>query len=391
MESIYSTIKQQGFIMKVHIYAHKQYEISAIKDSIRSMWEEDGLFPVLQKANSVLLKPNLLGAYLPERAVTTHPVVIEAVIQLLLELDKKILIGDSPGGTASLRKVLSKTGIDDLAIRYPIEVVHFGETGVTSIITKMDQLQVTNAIWEADVCINIAKYKTHGALKYTGAVKNLFGLVPGLKKSDYHRLYPESGKFSGLIADLYQQVKGRFVYHILDGVIGMEGDGPSAGVPRNFGLLFGGVCASAVDCIAAQMMGYHYQQLPLISQSLHNDGILPSRIQIEPLYHGFQFENVKKMQVRFKSQILKHLPKPVIKMIRTHFEYYPAFTDQCRLCRVCVNSCPVQAITLTKGNKHPDIDYAKCIKCLCCHELCPYQAIYIHKSTLAKVILGSAK
>jgi formate hydrogenlyase subunit 6/NADH:ubiquinone oxidoreductase subunit I len=135
------------------------------------------------------------------------------------------------------------------------------------------------------------------------------------------------------------------------------------------------------------MMGFDWQKIPLISQSLQEEGILPSRIEVPGEWKGFQFDNVKLGIVSFSSNMMNKIPSFAKKFLRTKLEFYPDFNEDCRLCQVCVKSCPVQAITYTKGDKHPIINYAKCIKCLCCHELCPYHAVYIHKSRLAKMFI----
>jgi uncharacterized protein (DUF362 family)/Pyruvate/2-oxoacid:ferredoxin oxidoreductase delta subunit len=312
-------------------------------------------------------------------------VIVEALIQLLLENGKEITIGDSNGGTVSLQKVWEKTGMADLASRYPIRMVSFANTGVGEIKSEDMIFPVAQEFLDADAVINIAKYKTHAMMRYTGAIKNFYGLIPGLKKSEYHKLYPETAKFAGVLAKLYAGVKHKVVLHLVDGILGMEGEGPSAGLPRKFGVLFISESASALDYVASRMMGFDWRKLPLIEKCLQLDGLLPSRIEVSAGWQDFQFANVKLGLVSMSSRMLNYIPGFAKGFLRKQMEFYPDFADTCRLCQVCVKSCPVHAISFTSGDKHPLIDYGKCIKCLCCHELCPYHAIYIHQSGLARM------
>ncbi|MDP8232918.1 MAG: DUF362 domain-containing protein, partial [Candidatus Zophobacter franzmannii] len=334
------------------------------------------------------LKPNLLGAFAPERAVTTHPAIVEAVMMILKEENKTIWIGDSHGGTVSPKKVWSKTGLGEIAEKYDAKVLYFGESGVREFSYQDQQYHITEDIFIADACINLCKYKTHSMARFTGAVKNLYGLIPGLEKVTLHSRYTNFDAFSNFVADIYKQTKGQFVYHIMDGIIGMEGEGPSSGNPRNFGVLIHSEKASALDYQAVKMMGFDWHELTMIKQALHHDGIIPSRIVIDEQWKEFQYENVDLTAVNLRSKIMAMLPASTEKIMTKLVRYYPAFNDKCRLCKVCVKSCPENAITYTKGENTPKIDLKKCIRCMCCHEFCPYEAIYLHKSYLTKKLFG---
>ncbi len=373
--------------MKVTIQRFDGYVLEDLKQYFVGLFEEYGLWEKFKDKKTILLKPNLLGAFEPEKAVTTHPLVLEALIQLLFEKEKQVMIGDSSGGTVSLQKVWDKTGMSDLANRYPVKLLNFAEAGVVEMERNGFSYPISKAFLDADGVISISKYKTHGMMRFTGAVKNMFGLIPGLKKTEFHKLNPETNQFASLLTNLYQSVKYKIDLHIMDGIMGMEGDGPTAGIIHNFGLIFSSQNAPALDYVACNMMGFDWRKVPVVWQSLHEEGILPSRIEIPQEWEGFQFENVKLGSVNFSSKMMNHIPSLAKKFIKTQFEFYPDFNDDCRLCQVCVKSCPVQAISYTKGDKHPLINYTKCINCLCCHELCPYRAVYIHKSRFAKLFI----
>ena len=369
--------------MKVHIKKIESYDF----DKIYKFVEKLQLEKILKDKNKILLKPNLLGAFPPERAVTTNPVVVDAVVTYLINIGKEIILGDSPGGSALIKNVWEKTGMNEIAEKHNVQLVNFKNGGMVHQRTKSMDFPITKYIWEADAVINLCKYKTHSLMSYTGAVKNLYGLIPGLKKADYHKEHPDHVQFAEVISGLYSVVKDRIAYNIMDGIVGMEGEGPSAGDPRNFGVMFASKSASALDYVASSMMGFQPDKLEYILPSLESDNLEISEIEIPDEWQNFKFHKVKIKKIGLYLKILAYSPKILRDIFKKHFTYYPDFNDKCMKCNVCVESCPMQVMVLKKGDAHPTINYDKCIKCMCCHEMCPYQAIYVHKSFLAKFII----
>ncbi len=369
--------------MKVHIEKIESYDFDKIYQFLETLQLEE----ILKDKKKILLKPNLLGAFLPEKAVTTNPIVVDAVITHLKNIGKDIILGDSPGGSTSVKLVWERTGMKQLAEKHNIPLVNFKTGGIIKKKTDTIEFPITKYIWEVDAVINLCKYKTHSLMSYTGAVKNLYGLIPGLKKSDYHKEHPDHTQFAKVISGLYSLVKDRIAINIMDGIVGMEGEGPSAGDPRNFGVMFASKSASALDFVASSMMGFQPDKLEYILPSLESDNLEISEIEIPDEWQNFKFHKVKIKKIGLYIKILAYSPKILKDVFKKHFTYYPDFNDKCRKCNICVESCPMQVMTLNKGDAHPSIDYDKCIKCMCCHEMCPYQAIYVHKSFLAKFII----
>jgi uncharacterized protein (DUF362 family)/NAD-dependent dihydropyrimidine dehydrogenase PreA subunit len=373
--------------MQIEIGQIEEYDFDKIYNFLDKAATKLNLWEKLAAAKTILVKPNLLGAYPIKRAVTTNPVVLDALITLLKKHEKEVWIGDSPGGTVSIKKVWDTTGIADLVKKHQIRLLNFHEGKVKNRSTENHQFPTTDYFWQADAVINVSKYKTHSLMYYTGAVKNLYGLIPGLKKSDYHKKNPQLSDFSSVISELYGTVREKIVWNIMDGIVGMEGEGPSAGDTRNFGLLFSSCSAAALDYQASRMLGFQTDQLQYISAALAYDKLQPEQIEVEPQWQDFRFENVKIKHVSFLIKLVSHSPKFLQNIFKRYYYYYPDFNAKCRKCRICVESCPVEAMSLAPEAKHPQIDHDKCIKCMCCHEMCPYQAVYIHKSWLAKRIL----
>ncbi len=369
--------------MKVFIENITKYD----KDKIRNFLHKLPLKEIFKDKQKILIKPNLLGAFAPEKAVTTNPVVLDALIEYLLEMNKEILLGDSPGGTASVNSVWEKTGIAEIAKKHQIKLVNFNSHKISQYNSGGIDFPITATISEVDAIINVSKYKTHSLMAFTGAIKNLFGLVPGIKKSDYHKEYPDHQKFGEMLLKLYKLVSSKITFNIMDGIVGMEGDGPSAGDPRNFGLLFASESAPALDFVAAKMMGFKIENVLYIQKIMEFDKLKATEIEVPERWQNFKFQNVKIKKIGLLINFISHSPQFLVNIFRKFYNYYPDFNDNCKKCNICVESCPVQAMVLKKDDKHPRIDHSKCIKCMCCHEMCPYSAIYIKKSLLAKFIM----
>ena len=372
----------------MHVYIEKisDYQSEHLYQKLKKIFDLTDFWRKNKNKKTILIKPNLLGAYEPDRAVTTHPSVLEAIIVLLQEHGKEVWLGDSPGGSIQVQEVWKKTGISELCKKYSVRLLNFSETGIVQHATK-PHLVTAKAFWDADGVINVAKYKTHSLMNYTGAMKNLYGIIPGLKKSDFHRSHPKQTDFNEVLTKLYQVAHKKVIFNVVDGIWGMEGEGPSAGVKRNFGVLFCSLSAAALDWKASHMMGFKDSQLTYIINGLQIENLNTGQISYSEKFNNFTFPDVKIRRIRFFVRVLSYAPNCLQSFFRKYFEYFPAIKENCKLCMVCKKSCPVQAISFNAENKVLQIDESKCIKCMCCHELCPHQAVYIKKTWLARMIL----
>lgn len=365
----------------VQIRAISDYNLKEIEDAV-NRWFGGIKNSRFKRSKRVLIKPNMLGAYLPSRAITTHPIVVEAVIRYFLSKNKEVWVGDSPGGSVSVSKVWELCGFQDLAERYPIKLVNLSTHPYRTVEISGHSLQISNALYECGIVINLAKYKTHSLMAFTGALKNLYGLVPGMVKSEYHRLHPDTKGFADLLLALYLAARNKINYSIIDGIVGMDGAGPSAGNPQNFGLLMGSESVPALDYVASKMMGFKIKDVPYLHPALIKDGILPSRIKVPRSFYNYSVDADIAL-VKLRKEGLKYLPPFVSKAFQKVYYHYPMVSDRCIKCGVCVRSCPVEAIAW-QADGYPLVMRDECIKCMCCHELCPIQAIDIYKSFVAR-------
>ncbi len=333
----------------------------------------------------VYLKLNLLMKKKPEDAVTTHPALVEALVRILQGRGAQVTIGDSPGGpylpgrlksiyrTCGMEEVALKTGA---ALNYDVSetLVHFPEGKVSKAF------YLTSATTKADKIIALPKLKTHMMTKYTGAVKNLFGTIPGMRKADYHLKMTNVEDFCDMLVDLNLCVKPAL--HIMDAVVGMEGNGPSGGTPRNVGALLISSDPFALDVAAMSLVKINPQSVPTVTR-----GVARGRVgQIQDIIIQGSDLNSWDIKPFIAPKLSGHvrferIPEFITRFIRPK----PVFIEEkCKSCGDCVTNCPPGALTLVKG--YPVIDLNKCIRCFCCQELCPQQAIIIRRNPIGKLM-----
>lgn len=355
----------------------------------------DGITSIRDRAvngSKVLVKTNLLMRKSPEEAVTTHPAVVEAIVRYLQDLGCQVVIGDSPGGPFtewSLKAVYKAAGMIEVAERTGCQLNY--DTGVVEISNpeakRLKTMQIIRAAREVDFVVSAAKLKTHGMMTYTGAVKNLFGVIPGLVKVDYHMRLHDADNFADHLVDICEAVKP--VFSVIDGIDGMEGDGPSAGEKRHVGLILASNDPYALDGVASQIIGIAPALVPTIKAAAQRNlydmtmkdiefkGIKPEEIKIEP------FRLPRSANVNFVGG---RVPKVVEKVIMNSLRPKPVFNyDLCVSCGDCKRSCPPGVIDMSTGKPVPDL--SRCIRCFCCHELCPKKAVEIKQHWLYEKVL----
>jgi uncharacterized protein (DUF362 family)/Pyruvate/2-oxoacid:ferredoxin oxidoreductase delta subunit len=341
-----------------------------------------GLERFVKPGMKVLLKPNLLSAKAPERAITTHPEVAAVVARMVRRLNADVIIGDSPGGAKrGVKRVWENTGMLAMAAREGIELVNFESSGVTKMKVKDRYYYLAKPAVEADLIINLPKLKTHVLTLMTGAVKNMFGLIPGFRKGEYHKEAPRPADFAQIIVDILSLRPPELT--IMDAVLTMEGDGPSSGTPRWSNLIMASSDPVAVDAIAAEIIGLKPNQVPTTRIASESGLGIGWTEAIEIV--GEKLENVKINDYKLTSNRKMELIPPFLARLVGHYVWVrPAIIEEnCTKCELCVNSCPTGALR-NLPKEIPRFEYDYCINCWCCHELCPSSAIYVNQSWLAK-------
>jgi ferredoxin len=242
---------------------------------------------------------------------------------------------------------------------------------------------LTAELAECDLVVNLPKLKTHRLMKYTGAIKNLFGLIPGLGKSGFHLRFPDSADFGTMLVDLAAAVPDCFTF--MDGIVAMEGEGPGDGDPYELGVVLASAEPAALDWIAASCVGYDPRRLPYLVDAIGRTGRDPAApiISVGPASLAeLAVDDFKLLPYDTKGESTAgSLPAIAKGFLKRALMDRPIFDPRrCEGCSACVVVCPAKALELEKnGLNRVLIDDKACIGCFCCHEVCPAHAIRIGK------------
>lgn len=370
---------------KVSIVKCPDYQEDNLKEAFKQVLKPlGGLEKFISPGQKVFLKLNLVIKKQPEAAATTHPAFVAALAEEIIRLGATPILGDSPGGPynkAFLKGLYQTCGISEAAKKSGAYLNYNTDT-VTLPNPEgkiLKKITIIKCLQEADVIISLPKLKTHSMTMYTGAVKNLFGAVPGMKKAEYHMAMPKTEDFADLLLDICSFVKPKL--SIMDAVTGMEGNGPTAGQPRKIGAILASANPYALDIVAAQLVGFKPEKIVTIKAALERN-----LCTVCPEIIGKDFPALSIKDFKLPSQYRKinflenwSLPGWLSRLLIKNLTSRPVFSARkCRKCRACIQHCPPSALTM--GKDKPEIDLNLCIRCYCCQELCRYQAVKIRSS-----------
>ena len=365
----------------------KTYDVEAVKPALEEALNAVNGLDFVMPGMKIIIKPNLVSFKKPDAAATTHPALLEALVEMLLARGADVTIGDSPGGPHSLpllNRVYAATGMDrveklgaKLNRNMNEKTVDFPEGKVLKNFTYTEYLD------EADAIIDFCKLKSHGMLGMSAAVKNLFGTIPGLKKPEVHYKFQNDAEFADMLVDLNEYFKPRLA--ICDAVVGMEGNGPTAGTPRQIGAIIASKSTYYADVVGAELIGMNIDGLPTL-QAAYERGFAPASSKNLRVYgdiraltvDDFKAPPVRGLSFMRKGNVLHFISKAAL-------EHKPTLKKRlCVGCGECTRMCPAKAIEMK--NKKPHINREKCIRCFCCQEFCPRAAMVAHRPLAAKVL-----
>jgi len=337
--------------------SYKQFEVDKAIAKVLELAEIE-----LPKRKKVLIKPNIItcNAKKPE-AVLTNSSIVEAVCKLLKKNKCEIYIGES--SFMDTYAAFRKSGIEKIAKKYGKMIIFEQDKLVKVRDSKAKILKsfyIARTLRNIDFVINIPKLKTHQLTKFTGAIKNLYGCIPGGMKQKFHKKAQNENSFSKLLIDIYQNIKPEI--NIMDGVIGMEGKGPTSGNSRRAGYILASKNSVSLDVVSSKLIGYNPKKILFLKEA------------VKRKLGSFNFDLIgmnKLPNLHFEKPILsKEYRMGLVKKIKQ--KPIVVDKDKCIKCGLCARKCPANAIKL---NPYPEIDKKKCIRCFCCMEICPQDAL----------------
>ena len=375
------------------------YALEGVRAALReALAPLGGMGAFVRPGERIGLKPNVLLGSDPDQAIITHPAVLAAVALEVKEAGATPIVVESPGSgiipsSRVLERVFRKCGYQEMADLYGFalstETEWEGVAHPDGHVVK--RVEMIKSALQMDGIINVPKFKTHAFMVFTGATKNLFGVIPGLTKVGYHGKFPQKERFAGMLLDVASLVKPRL--SVMDAIVAMEGKGPgTGGTPRKLGLLIAGADTVAIDAVCCAIAGFDPAAVPLLAAARER-GLWGGRAaDIQTFGPAVADLVVRDFQAPSKGVASGGLESSLIgglgqAFLRTSFSPRPRpQVGPCTLCGSCEQACPGQAISLDKKARVARVDDDKCILCYCCHEVCPSAAIELRFTGMGRLV-----
>lgn len=374
------------------------YKAEEVGQAVERLFSYLSCVDKITEETKILLKPNLLAKHSPEHAVTTHPEILRAVIHACVKRGAQlehIIIADSAGGLynpGQMRSLYQGCGLTQVAKEEKVELY----TACEAVPYKTEngkvvsEFEILKPVLEADFIINLPKLKSHVMTGMTAACKNMFGIIPGLKKSEWHMRFPDKERFGDMLIDLLETVTPDMA--ILDGILAMEGDGPAGGEPREVGVLMASEDMVNMDLAIAHMMSLEPMRVPYLKAAYQRGlgkkqfdiGDAIGDVEIFVPIEDWKLPESYQGNGESKIDFADHIPKifrPVARKLEETVAPRPVINKKlCIGCGKCAEICSQDTIGI--ANKKATIYNRKCIRCFCCHEMCPVKAIEVKRFKL---------
>ena len=354
---------------------------------LENMLKDNSIDKESLSGKKVVLKPNLLAKREADAGITAHPSFVAAAGSFFVSLGAVVIIADSPGGVYNepvLEGIYKVTGMKDAAVKSGAATNK--DTGYVSVhepdVSAL-KFNIINPINDADLVVNLARLKTHALCEVSLAVKNMFGTIPGLQKAEQHARFPKRADFADMLCDLCLVTAPQI--NIIDGVCGMEGNGPAGGSLKKVGVVVASANPFASDIVAAKIMGYDENEVGTIESAVKR-GLCPETIDSLELVGNDYTKYVSsfKRPDATAGGLLKQLPHMFGGKLQKFLEPSPVVNrKKCIGCGECMRNCPVSTIKIT--DKKANIEPKACIKCYCCQEFCPVKAIKVKSNFLFRL------
>ena len=341
-----------------------------------------------RSGDRILLNPNFVMYNPLNSATTTDPQFIAAVTEILLDYGCRVTIGESPM-IGTCKSVAKSLGLYERLEKYNVDFINFERSVPVDLKNdkvdgrKFKSLTLAGEIGDYDGIINLPKLKSHAQMGVTLATKNLFGCVVGSRKSLWHVRAGNIDDFARLMLEISGTV--RPVLNIMDGIVGMDRNGPSHGRKRDTGVVLASTNPVALDRVVIELI----QKNP--------DKIAFTRVARKLRLPGSSLEEIRIIGDSIESckiddfQLMYIFPVDFAGM---HWIYGPLKSllsqrividhEKCIRCRRCEQICPARAMKFDEGAGKLRVDRSLCVKCCCCQESCPVGAISLHTPGLMK-------
>ena len=376
----------------VSIVPLSEYSPESARAALADVLMPIGGLDFVKPGMRIVIKANLVSAMAPDTAATTHHVLLSALSEMLAERGATVIIGDSPGGlynAAFVGKVYRASGVTECEEHGATLNRDFGErTANFEEAHVLHSFTYTSYLDGADAIINFCKLKSHGMMGMSCAAKNMFGTIPGIIKPEYHYRFPKYSDFANMLLDLDEYFHP--VLSIADAVVGMEGNGPTAGTPRSIGCLMASHSPHTLDMLAARIIGIDPAGVPTVAAAIER-GLLPDNVDEINVFGDAEkfyltdFETVtEKRSLEFTGNGKNPIKRLFGKIAGAILKTRPVLKkDLCVGCGVCKNICPAKAIVIK--DKKAIIDRSLCIRCFCCQEFCPKSAMKVRRTALGAI------
>ena len=361
----------------------------SLEEKIEKAFDALQVWDKIRPGMKVVLKPNLVMSSKPEQAIITHPAFTAAVGKCVQKAGGRVVIAESPGGPytpAAMKAMFRATGYRDMAEACGFTLYTDCKSREVTLpqAKRCRELSVVEPFLDRDYLIDLPKLKTHSMVGFSGAVKNLFGTVPGLQKPELHCRFPEREPFSEMLCDLCHFLGPDL--SLMDGIWAMEGNGPTGGQRRDLHVIAGSESPWALDVAAASLVGLEPEKITMLREG-HERGYGPLELsELELVGDPMEtllapdFLKAEASSTDFIDRLPKFL-RPAAKKLATP---YPRIDKKrCVGCGKCAESCPQHTISLREGKAV--IRYQNCIRCFCCHEMCPKHVVQIKRLGLLRL------
>ena len=361
----------------------------SLEEKIEKAFDALQVWDKIRPGMKVVLKPNLVMSSKPEQAIITHPAFTAAVGKCVQKAGGRVVIAESPGGPytpAAMKAMFRATGYRDMAEACGFTLYTDCKSREVTLpqAKRCRELSVVEPFLDRDYLIDLPKLKTHSMVGFSGAVKNLFGTVPGLQKPELHCRFPEREPCSEMLCDLCHFLGPDL--SLMDGIWAMEGNGPTGGQRRDLYVIAGSESPWALDVAAASLVGLEPEKIAMLREG-HERGYGPldlSELELvgDPMETLLapDFLRAQASSTDFIDRLPKFL-RPAAKKLATP---YPRIDKKrCVGCGKCAESCPQHTISLRDGKAV--IRYQNCIRCFCCHEMCPKHVVQIKRLGLLRL------